>query len=99
MKSAASLTLLPDGALYFSFARSCMIRVGGQSGTAMVIVMSLLQAALAPSRPAVVPSATASPMIPDDRMMLFLSGHVLLARTEPSGPRLSNGSRAAPLSR
>src|SRR5689334_20772685 len=48
MKSASSFTLLPDFALYFSLARSCMIRVGGQSGTAIFRTMSAAPAGAGP---------------------------------------------------
>jgi hypothetical protein len=52
-----------------------MIRVGGQSGTAILIVMSLAHAAPgAPSSKAAALAATIKPLIPELRIVCFLLG-------------------------
>ena len=58
MKSITSFTFLPDGDLKERSNSSFMNRVGGQSGTAMLIVISCARTAPAPST---VPRASVAP--------------------------------------
>src|SRR5215217_4293801 len=65
MKSTSSFTVLPEGALYVLSNMSFMMRVGGQSGTAIRSTTSPAEAEPAPAPPisaavAVAPASTAS---------------------------------------
>ena len=75
-----------------------MIRVGGQSGTAILIVMSLLHAALpAPSRAAALAAATVKPLIPDVRIVFLPSSRLTVSEPRPRG--VWSYGKALPVSR
>ena len=70
MKSTSSFTVLPDFGLYCSSKNFFMMRVGGQSGTAIVSVTSSAAASLtsATTSEAAKPAAMSAPLIVDLRI-------------------------------